>query len=271
MSDKRYYSERHNLRERKKYTKTELSELFVQTYYELSSKKLFEELIGYSDSWGNWTTGLIANNYESFVFKRIGKKDLVPINDENFYQEEDVFDLIELFYDYVSQPLMPNREYDKEAGQSEYRKEMNNILNNYDTGYELTEEGYIRELIDNGLEELVDAKQEFNNDDVSEKAVQVAKKKFFHHKADESDKRSAILDVGGVLEKLQKTKKLNLNNKDESELFNVLNNFNLRHNRPDQKPDYNKDIFYPWVFYNLLSALDASLKLQKKSEDEFDF
>ncbi|QGQ47254.1 hypothetical protein [Metabacillus sediminilitoris] len=271
MSDKRYYSERHNLRQRDKYNESELSELFVQTYYELSEKKLFEELIGYHDKWGNWQRGLIANSFDTFVFKRIGKRDLVPIDADLFYREEDVFDLIELFYDFVSEPISNSNQYDKEAGRNEFREEFNRILNNYQNGYELTEEGYIRELVDNGLEELLDSKQEFINDDVSEDTVQVAKKKFFHHKADETDKRSAILEIGGVLEKLQKTKKLSLNNKDENDLFNVLNGFNLRHNRPDQKPNYDKDIFYPWIFYNLLSGLDASLKLQKKSLEELDF
>lgn len=263
VSDKKYYSERHNLRERSKYDEGDLSELFVQTYFELSKSGLFEELIGYNDTWGNWKRGLIANDYNVFVYKRIGKKDLVPIDADVFYREQDIFDLMELFYDYVS---LPNEyhEYDKVTGQDLYRKEMNNIINNYEKGYELTEEGYIRELINNGLEELIDSKQVSTTNATIEETVQTAKKKFLHHKADETDKRSAILEIGRELENLKKTKQLDLNNKDESELFQILNNFNLRHNRPDQLSNYDKEVFYPWIFYNLLAALDASLKLQKK-------
>jgi len=118
---------------------------------------------------------------------------------------------------------------------------------------------------------LVDTNHEFENDNDSEKRIHVAKKKFFHYKSDETDKRSAILEVGAVLENLKKTNKLELNNKDESELFHVLNGFNLRHNKPDQKSSYDKDVFYPWIFYNLLSAVDASLKLQRKGIDDLPF
>lgn len=274
MSDKKYFSERHNLRQRSKYNEYDLSELFVQTYYELSHNRYFEELIGYSDNWGNWTRGIIAGSFDTFVFKRLGKKDLVPIDDDKHYSEEDVFDLIELFYDYVSAPVTnqsQGREYNKEAGRVELRKEYNNILNNYKAGYELTEEGYIRELVNNGLEELLDTNHEFDKDVDSENRIQVAKKKFFHYKSDETDKRSAILEVGAVLENLKKTNKLGLNNKDESELFFVLNAFNLRHNKPDQKTNYDKNVFYPWIFYNLLSAVDASLKLQRKNKEEISF
>lgn len=270
MNEKRYYSERHNLRQRDKYDENDLSTLFVQSYHELYKQKIFRELVGYTDTWGNSFTGLIANSYAAFVFKRLGKEDLIPISDEYSYSEEDVFDLIELFYDYASLPNALNEAtYEKIAGQSIFRKEMNGILNNYHTGYELTEEGYIRNLVNNGLEGILDSKQKFIDDDISEDAVQVAKKKFFHYKADESDKKGAILEIGGVLEKLKKSNQLKLHKQDETELFDVLNNFNLRHNRPDQKPNYDKDIYYPWVFHNLLSALDANLKLQKTPEFYF--
>jgi len=270
MNNKRYFSERHNLRQRERYDANDLSELFVQSYFELIEKSLFEELIGYNDNWGNRIKGLIANDYNTFVFKRIGKRNLVPIDSDYIYSEEDVFDLMELFYDYASLPhALIKDAYDKTTGQATFRKEMNGILNNYDKGYELTEEGYIRELVNNGLEGVLDSKQEFIDDAISENTVQAAKKKFFHHKADESDRKGSILEIGGVLENLKNTNQLRLNKNDETELFNILNNFNLRHNRPDQKPNYDKDVFYPWVFYNLLSALDASLKLQKRKTFEF--
>ncbi|MCY9111151.1 hypothetical protein MOE45_08605 [Bacillus atrophaeus] len=271
MKKKKYYSERHNLRERERYNEYELSDLFVQTYHELHKQNFFEELFGYKDEWGVWQHGIVAYNIDTFVFKKIGTKGLFPIEDDRYYNEEDVFDLIELFYDYVSERKMPNREYDKKAGQKIYLDEMNSVLNNYDKGYELTKEGYIRELLDNGLENLVDSSQEITSDCTFEEIVNNAKKKFFHYNADELDKKSAILELGGVLENLKKSNTLELLTTDESDLFHVLNKFNLRHNNLNQRPDYDKDVFYPWIFFNLLSAVDAALKLIRKKEDEIPF
>ncbi|KYC92458.1 hypothetical protein [Bacillus amyloliquefaciens] len=271
MIRKQYYSERHNLRKRNKYTLLDLRELFVQTYNELERIDLFEELIGYSDGPWNQTPGIMAGNFELFVFKKTGKRDLIPIDIDNAYTEEDIFDLIELFYDYVSKPIISGSKYDKASGQLEYRNEMNFILKNYDSGYELTEEGYIRELIDNGLENLIDSQYEFDDDKDSEEIVKKATKKFFHYNADDTDKKSAILEIAGLLENLRESNKLHFAKKDESDLFNLLNNFNLRHNNPNQQTKYEKNIFYPWVFFNLLSALDAALKLLNRKEFDLDF
>lgn len=208
------------------------------------------------------------------------KKSILPFNKLKEYSEEEVFDLIEFFYDqleeYESPPSyyrngqqVPNRLIDdsvltKEFLQGVYRVKINNIISKYGLGYELTTEGYIRDLISNGLEILVDSEQGVIEDEDSRKKIKDAKNLFLSHKSDDVKKWAAITLLGGVLEKRQKTGKLNLYKKDENELFEVLNRFNIRHNRPDQISDYDKEVFYPWIFYNLLSALDASLKIQKK-------
>ncbi|AMQ75639.1 MULTISPECIES: hypothetical protein [Bacillus amyloliquefaciens group] len=271
MNKKRYYSERHNLWKRKRYTESELVELFIQTYHEFIQKGLFDELLGYQDTKRKRIPGIIAGNFELFLYKQLGKRELAPIDLNNAYNEEDIFDLIELFYDYVSMPIIPKSKYDQAAGQLKYRDEMNFILNNYGQGFELTQEGYIRELIDNGLENLIDSQYEFDDDKDSEEVVKRATKKFFHYNADDTDKKSAILEIAGLLENLRESNKLHLAKKDESDLFNLLNNFNLRHNNPNQQTKYEKSIFYPWVFFNLLSALDAALKLLNRQDFDLDF
>lgn len=262
MSNKKYFSERKG-RVLNKYSEEDLSDVFVETYFYLSKRGIFELLVGRRDSNGNLKGRLITNNIDTFVYKKIRKRNLMPIDSERFYPEEDVFDLIELLYEQASL-LNEEGNYDYLAGRSVFRKEFNVILNEYDNGYELTEQGYIRELLDNGLEELVDSRQYFSNDSDSTEKINGAKKSFFKHGSSEADKRGAILEVAAVLEKLRDSKKLQLSSKDAGELFTILNSFNLRHNRKDQKPDYDKEVFYPWIFYNLLAAVDASLKLQRQ-------
>lgn len=208
------------------------------------------------------------------------KKSVLPFNKFKEYSEEEVFDLIELFYDQLEEYESPRHyyssgqqvpsifidedEFSKDFLKLVYRIKINKIISNYGSGYELTTEGYVRDLISNGLELLVDSEQGVIADEDSTKKIKDAKNLFHSHKSDDVEKWAAITLLGGVLEQIQKTSKLNLYKKDENELFEVLNRFNIRHNRPDQMSNYDKEIFYPWIFYNLLSALDASLKIQKK-------
>jgi len=39
---------------------------------------------------------------------------------------------------------------------------------------------------------------------------------------------------------------------DESDLFNIANNFGIRHHRKGQKKRYDEDIFLNWIFYYYL-------------------
>ena len=213
--------------------------------------------------------------------EKFNKDYLLPYRKNFSFQDDDMFDLIEFFYDNLDVPskkparksidtslfirtIPISRSEELEGVKKEYRTSINRVLSLYGIGFELTKDGYIRELINNGLEELVNSNQDFEGDVDSTNRVKDAKSSFFRHGSTEADKRGAILEVAAVLEKLRDSKKLQLNSKDAGELFTILNSFNLRHNRKDQKPDYDKEVFYPWIFYNLLAAVDASLKLQRQ-------
>lgn len=80
--------------------------------------------------------------------------------------EEKIFDAIEFLYDHVSQPgelydiltcccgvCQDYDGYDTEAGQDEFRKEMNGILIDYGQGFLLSESGEIAPLSGNVIKE----------------------------------------------------------------------------------------------------------------------
>jgi hypothetical protein len=43
--------------------------------------------------------------------------------------------------------------------------------------------------------------------------------------------------------------------KDEGALFQIANEFDLRHRKVDQKRDYDKDLYFDWVFHWYLSTI----------------
>lgn len=278
MVEKKYYSQRKANNSTFRFSLKKLVEYIYDIYTIFYNKKHFNHLPSYWDA--------DINLYSIEIFN---KEDMLPFRRDNDYSEEDIFDLIEYFHDSIEIPetvhrkavtsinktyfpRMENvtREEKKEPMkikvQVEYRTKINRIISKYGVGYELTEDGYIRELMNNGLEELIDSPQVFLDDIDSELRIKYAKETFFKHGASDEDKRGAIFAVGTVLEKLRESNHLNLSKKDTGDLFTVLNGFNIRHNRKDQKTDYDQKIFFPWIFYNLLAAVDASLKLQNKEQ-----
>jgi hypothetical protein len=67
--------------------------------------------------------------------------------------------------------------------------------------------------------------------------------------------------LADALEVLRPKIKAALTNKDEADLFTLVNAFGIRHKRSDQKTSYDETIFLSWMFNYLLAALHASTRL----------
>ena len=73
------------------------------------------------------------------------------------------------------------------------------------------------------------------------------------------DKRAAVVALAGVLEERLPIIKdcPHLTSKDEADLFNIANNFALRHQDIKQKRDYHP-IFRDWMFWWFLAAIEVT-------------
>jgi hypothetical protein len=219
----------------------------------------------------------LGADIESQMFLAIRKSDLFPVEEKcNNYSEDDLFDVIEFLYDCVSKHTHGYNkyldeyedDYDTSAGKQEFRERINHLLCDYREGYELSENGEILELPEQGLEDLVLANLPPHDAENVEQRVESAILKFRRSRSSLDGKHDAIRDLVDVLEWLRPKIKEVISSKDEDDLFNLANNFGIRHHKDNQKQDYDKAIWYNWMFYYYLATIHACLKLIKKDESQ---
>jgi hypothetical protein len=82
---------------------------------------------------------------------------------------------------------------------------------------------------------------------------------YYHFDSNIETKKKAINILADILE-----------NEHDKLIFGIVNGFNIRHNRADQKSDYSKEIWYDWMMQYYTSVIIAFYKLKAKNEfDKF--
>jgi len=252
-----------------------LKKLFSVTYNKLNSDGYFQKYFGINCQDG-YIPGELGEEIEAMMFVNLRKDNLYPIytNLPN-YTEDDFFDVIEFLHDHCSKGLNGHyhnwnncgyhfKEFKDFEGQKYFRELLNPILREYKDGFEMSESGEILILSDNGLSNLIEADIPTNDKDNISNKINSAILKFRRHKSTLDDRRDAIRELADVLEFLRPAIKEHLNKKDENDLFNIANNFGIRHHNKDQQTEYDKAIWYSWIFYYYLATLHAVLRMTNK-------
>jgi hypothetical protein len=241
-----------------------LAEMVGTLYASLTDEGYFSEAFGYSDCFGT-VKGRLGSNTESTVRKLLRKKiSWPPAVYYPVYSEDDVFDIIELLFDCVSQPLQTGSvitSFDKAAGQVELRSKVNALLMDYEGGYELSNDGEVLAVPEEGLDDLLKATLPLSDPTNVNTRVDGAIKKFRSRHSSPDDRRDAIRDLADVLEFLRPQLRNVLSRKDEADLFELANSFGIRHHNELQKTEYNKAIWYSWMFYYYLATIHAAVRL----------
>jgi hypothetical protein len=149
-------------------------------------------------------------------------------------------------------------------GRNTSEKLMSPILREYKDGFEISENGEILILSDNGLSNLFEADIPTNDNLNISDRINSAIIKFRRHKSTLEDRREAIRELADVLEFIRPSIKQNLNKKDENDIFNIANNFGIRHHNKDQQTGYDKAIWYSWIFFYYLATIHAILRMANK-------
>jgi hypothetical protein len=276
MSGRSYYSVRTGrLRDDPKLELEMLRGLFVATYESFEEQGYFQERLGI-----NCVDGYIAGSVGDvaiYSFRKLRRKDLFPIwRRKDDLTEDEVFDLIEFLYDHASQPSEEGQyhswnqcgyhysKFIQGTAQREFRTEVNEFLKDYGDGYELSEAGEILTRPGGALDALLEAPIPSTDASNITARVDAAVTKFRRRSASDEERRDAIRDLADVLEFLRPELKKVLVREDEADLFNIANNFGIRHHNARQRTKYDKMIWFSWIFYFYLATIHAAVRLIEK-------
>ena len=200
-------------------------------------------------------------------------RDIWPFDESLPTLEEDwVFTVLEFLHDHAAMPTefshhtwadcgIHVESADEASGHEEFRLVINRYLARYGSGYELQPSGEIWHLTPSGLE---DRSPEETGDKSIDDKVQHAMSTFRRHNATDEQKRDAIKNLADVLELLRSAADTGLPSKDEDRLFEIANQYGIRHHNTRQKTEYESRIWLDWIFYAFLNAVALTTAIRNR-------
>ena len=256
-----------------------LNELFLSMFQDFAREGYFQESMGYSCVDAGEVPGTMGPDIAGFFLRAVRKRNIYPFHEHcPSWAEEDLFDVIEVLYDCVSKPVEGSyhdygdcgwhyHKFDRDAGRAEYRDEVNHHLGDYQAGYELSLDGEILHLGDASLQILVDEALPAYDPANVEQRVEAAVRKFRRFRSSAEDRRDAVKSLADVLEFLRPQVKRAMVKRDEADLFNIANNFGIRHHNTQQRTDYDAEIWHTWMFCVYLATIHAVVQVIKRDVD----
>ncbi len=272
-----YWAQRHGEAARSIDLQTACS-LFRSVVETLLAEDLFQEWAGYTCVDDGYVAGRGGKSPEAFAFRKTRLHGLWP-PDQNWdrWTESQLLTAVEFFHDVVANPTAGRRHtylgcgyhataFSRAAGQTRYRSEVNEFLADFGDGFEINVSGEVVRNVPTAFEALAD--DELPSSVGSEHRVTLdhAVAKFRARRSTREDQLDALRHLGAILESLRPRLRAVLTRKDEADMFEVLNRFNIRHADSSQQGDYDPSIFLPWVFYSHLAALHASYCLLERED-----
>lgn len=211
----------------------------------------------------------------------VGQWPLTLVEDGLATDEDVFFTLVEVFHDLVARPRVRmwhdfdqafcwSSEFDEHAGQAVYRFAANELLNRCGVEYQLADSGEDQGLLvhapaDGRATLVLRLARSVENSQRLGDPVTHAIKLFRSRDTSVEDKRSACIALAGVLEARRDLLKTELLTKDEGALFNIANNFAVRHQDASQQRDYD-EAYLDWIFWWYLATVELTNRLIARNE-----
>jgi hypothetical protein len=192
---------------------------------------------------------------------------------EQTWSQDFFYDVVEAVHDLVARPrrrswhgFCEEWDYDdfaKPPGQAVYRWKVNELLARSELNLRLADDGddvgFLVHTVGDDRHRLVTAV--LATPDPKDRAeVAHAVGLFRSRTATREDKRSAAVALARVLEDRRDLLKTELLSRDEGALFQIANQFDVRHRRADQRPDYD-DAYLDWIFWWYLATVELTNRL----------
>jgi hypothetical protein len=143
--------------------------------------------------------------------------------------------------------------FDVATARTEWRNKVNQALKFYGDGYELSSHGEVERVAPGGMVELVEASAPAKTGDTNIAKLNSAIRTFRWGLSTREQRKQAVRELADLLEFYRAEVKAYLS-RDEGDLFNIANNFAIRHHTQLQKDDYD-DAWLSWMFYFYLSTV----------------
>lgn len=177
--------------------------------------------------------------------------------------EDHTYTVVEAIHLMVARPRLRNyhsygsewhySDFDRRAGRAVYRWRVNELLEQSGSLLRLDETGVLVETTGDPRDELLETLAH-DEEAPSPNALHHAIDQFRRRGATREDKRAAIIALSGILETNRALLKEELLRSDEGALFNIANSYAIRHQRADQRPDYD-DAYLDWIFWWYLATV----------------
>jgi hypothetical protein len=270
-----YYGSRKNGGTAQGVSLGDLRELAKSAYEFYDHAGYLVEAFGFECVDAGFEPGFAGSNVDAYAKVALQSTSIWPVAEKyQTWDEDDIFTLIEFLYDHVSKPLKREMHswngcgyhysnFNKDLGREEYRERLNVVLAQYGEGWELQYNGEILSVPPAGMQTLIGAPLP-TSDRTTRQKVEEATHKFRRHGASITDRQDAVRDLADVLEWLRPQIKAALLKEDEQELFNIANNFGIRHMNQRQRLQYDKAVWLSWMFYHYLNTIYAFLHILKR-------
>ncbi len=205
----------------------------------------------------------------------VGKGDLWTADPEYEWDNADLFDFIEVFHDLAARPTkawychycdeLHPQEFSAESGQPLYRALVNRLLDKGTIDLRIAESGEdFGRMVQSAPEEMEELVNEaLGGQSPDQDEIRHAVATFRHRDGTVEQRRLAIVALARIMEKRRRLLKDELLKGDEKALFQIANQFNLRHKTSSQRDDYDPE-FLNWIFYWYLATITLTDRLLAK-------